>query len=147
MSARTKARKRATDVLYAADVRAVPIAEVLSQEAARAEHEPERAASWAYARQIVLGVETHGDEIDELLRTYSRGWRLERMPALDRAILRIGVWELRWNDDIPDAVAITEAVEAAKTYSTEDSGKFVHGVLGRIGELTATREEPQRDNG
>ena len=139
MSARTKARKRAMDVLYASDVRGVPVADVLAQEAARAELEPERAASWAYARQIVLGVEEHRDEIDESLTRTSRGWRLDRMPAIDRAILRIGVWELRWNDDIPAAVAITEAVEAAKTYSTDDSGKFVHGVLGRISEAAPDR--------
>lgn len=136
MGARTKARKRATDVLFAADIRSVPVAEVLQQEAARAANEPERAASWAYAREIVLGIEDHRDEIDELLAGYSHGWPLERMPALDRAILRVGVWELRWNDEVPAAVAITEAVEAAKTYSTDDSGRFVHGVLGRIGELS-----------
>lgn len=134
MSARTKARKRAMDVLYAADVRACPVESVLADEQARADAQPERAASWRYAREIVLGVQAHRDEIDEHLRVTSRGWRLERMPALDRAILRIGVWELVWNDEIPAAVAIMEAVEAAKTYSTDDSGKFVHGVLGRIGE-------------
>lgn len=139
MSARTKARKRAMDLLYVADVRERPLEEVLADEAARAADEPERAASWRYARQIVLGVIERRGEIDELLRTHAHGWRLERMPALDRAILRIGVWELTWNDEIPAAVAITEAVEAAKTYSTDDSGKFVHGVLGRIGELARTR--------
>lgn len=136
MSARTKARKRAMDLLYVADMRDRPLEEVLADEAARALDEPERAASWRYARQIVLGIIEHGDEIDELLRAHAHGWRLERMPALDRAILRIGVWELKWNDEIPIPVAITEAVESAKTYSTDDSGKFVHGVLGRIGELT-----------
>lgn len=138
MSARTKARKRAMDLLYIADMRERPLEEVLREEAARAELEPERAASWRYARQIVLGVVDRRDEIDDLLRAHAHGWRLERMPALDRAILRIGVWELKWNEEIPVAVAITEAVEAAKTYSTDDSGKFVHGVLGRIGELSRT---------
>ncbi|GGA57407.1 N utilization substance protein B [Pseudoclavibacter endophyticus] len=135
MGARTKGRRRATDVLYAADVRGVPVAEILAQEASRAEHEPERATSWAFARQILLGVGEHRDEIDELLTTYSRGWPLDRMPAVDRAILRVGVWELRWSSDVPPSVAITEAVESAKTLSTEDSGRFVHGVLGRIAEL------------
>lgn len=140
MSARTKGRKRAMDVLYSADVRDIDVAEVLAQEAALADQQPERATSWAFARQIVLGVIEHRDEIDELLSTYSHAWRLERMPALDRAILRIGVWELRWSDETPAAVAITEAVEAAKTYSTDDSGKFVHGVLGRIAELSRRTE-------
>lgn len=139
MSARTKARKRAMDLLYAADVRSCAVETVLADEQARAESQPERAVSWAYAKRIVLGVQEHRDEIDDLLRSTSRGWRLERMPALDRAILRIGVWEIGWNDDIPTAVAITEAVEAAKTYSTDDSGKFVHGVLGRIGERVPSR--------
>ncbi|KAB1657853.1 transcription antitermination factor NusB [Pseudoclavibacter chungangensis] len=134
MSARTKARKRAIDVLFAADVRDEPAAELLAQEAERARTQPERETSWRYAREIVLGVLEHQDEIDELLTSYARGWTLERMPALDRAILRMAVWEIRWNDEVPTAVAITEAVEAAKQYSTDDSGRFVHGLLGRIAE-------------
>lgn len=134
MSARTKARKRAVDILFAADLRDEPVAEVLAEEAERARTQPERESSWRYAREIVLGVMEHRDEIDELLTSYARGWTLERMPALDRAILRAAVWEIRWNDEVPPAVAITEAVEAAKQYSTDDSGKFVHGVLGRIAE-------------
>lgn len=134
MSARTKARKRAIDLLFAADVRGTQLEELLAQEAERARDEPEREASWRYARQIVLGVLEHGDEIDELLTSYARGWTLARMPALDRAILRVGVWEIRWNDEVPAAVAITEAVQAAGQYSTDDSPRFVHGVLARIAE-------------
>lgn len=122
------------DLLFAADVRQTPVEELLAAEAERAQHEPERLTSWKYAREIVLGVIEHGDDIDDAISTTSRDWKLERMPALDRAILRIAVWEIRYNDDIPTAVAITEAVEAAKQYSTDDSGKFVHGILGRIGE-------------
>lgn len=134
MSARTKARKRAIDLLFAADVRGTQLEELLAQEAERARDEPEREASWRYARQIVLGILERGDEIDELLTSYARGWTLERMPALDRAILRVGVWEIRWNDEVPAAVAITEAVQAAGQYSTDDSPRFVHGVLARIAE-------------
>lgn len=134
MGARTKARKRAMDVLFAADVRGEDPSEVLAAEAARAAGEPDRAASWAYARQIVEGVIEHRAEIDELIASTARGWTLERMPAVDRAILRIAVWEMQRNPKVPAAVAIDEAVEAAKQFSTDDSGKFVHGVLGRLGD-------------
>ena len=78
------------------------------------------------------GVIDHRDEIDELIETYSQGWTLARMPTLDRGIIRIGIWELRHNDEIPDAVAISEAVELAQTLSTDDSASFVNGLLGRI---------------
>ena len=132
MSARTKARKRALDMLYSADMRQVPVEQVLAVEAERAVGEPERQASWLYAREIVDGIVDHREEIDELITTHSRGWSLERMPAVDRALLRIGVWEILYNDEVPAAVAIDEAVELAKEFSTDDSGSFVHGVLGRI---------------
>ncbi len=132
MSARSKARKRALDILFSADVRGEEIAVTLAAEAARAAAEPAREASWLYAREIADGVIDHGDEIDELIRTHSRDWKLERMPAVDRAVLRIGVWELLFNDEVPTAVAIDEAVELVKEFSTEESGSFVHGVLARI---------------
>jgi N utilization substance protein B len=133
VGARTKARKRAIDILYSADVRGIPYARVLADAAERAAHEPAREASWLYAREIVDGVIDHSEEIDELLRTYAQGWTLERMPAVDRAILRMGVWELLHNPTIPDAVAISEAVEQATILSTDDSAKFVNGLLAKIG--------------
>ena len=132
MSARTKARKRAIDILYAADVRQVTIPESLALEAQRAVSEPARMASWLYARDIIDGVVDHREEIDELIETYSQGWTLVRMPVVDRAILRIGIWEILFNDAVPHAVAIDEAVEAAKILSTDDSAGFVNGLLGRI---------------
>jgi len=132
MSARTKARKRALDVLYAADVRHRPLAEALAEADGRAASEPDRRTSWAYAAQIVQGVIDHGDEIDEQLRTYARDWPLERMPVVDRALLRLGAWEILFNPEVPDAVAVAEAVELAGELSTEDSARFVNGVLGRI---------------
>jgi len=132
MSARSKARKRAVDMLYAADVRGLPLADVVAAEAARAASEPERQASWLYARELVDGVADHREEIDELIRTYAQGWSLERMPVVDRAILRIGVWEVVFNDEVPAAVAIDEAVAAAGSLSTEGSPGFVNGLLGRI---------------
>lgn len=133
MSARSKARKRALDLLYAADVRQVPVAELLEAEAQRAAGEPQRQASWLYAREIVDGVSDHRAEIDDLIAAHAQGWTLARMPAVDRAILRIGVWELLHNDEVPAAVAIDEAVEAAKELSTDESSGFVHGVLAAIG--------------
>ncbi|MDJ1371062.1 transcription antitermination factor NusB [Gulosibacter molinativorax] len=132
MSARTKARKRALDMLFQADLVERPLAEVLADEQVRAAGEPEREASWRYARQIVSGVAEHFDDIDTEIEATSREWRLERMPRVDRAILRIGVWEIRYNEEVPNAVAIAEAVSSATEYSTEDSSRFINGVLGRI---------------
>ena len=132
MSARTKARKRALDILFQSDVRGEDLATTLAAEAKRAANEPAREASWLYAREIVDGIIDNRDEIDEQITTFSKDWSLARMPAVDRALLRIGVWELLYNDAVPTAVAIDEAVELAKEFSTDDSGAFVHGVLARI---------------
>ena len=132
MSARTKARKRALDILFSSDVRGDDLGVTLAAEATRAASEPAREASWLYAREIVDGIIDHRDEIDEHITTHSRDWKLERMPAVDRALLRIGAWEILHNDEVPTAVAIDEAVELAKEFSTDDSGAFVNGVLARI---------------
>lgn len=132
MSARTKARKRALDVLFSADLRQIPLNEALEAEANRAVNEPDREASWLYAREILDGIIDHGVEIDETIATYSRAWTLERMPTVDRAIIRIAVWEILFNPEVPSAVAIDEAVEAAKSLSTEESAGFVNGLLATI---------------
>ncbi|MFT4220398.1 MAG: transcription antitermination factor NusB [Microbacterium sp.] len=132
MSARTKARKRALDILFQADLRDEDVASILAAEAKRAASEPAREQSWLYAREIVDGVIDNRDEIDEQITTFARDWSLARMPAVDRAVLRIGAWEILYNDQVPTAVAIDEAVDLAKELSTEDSGAFVHGVLARI---------------
>lgn len=132
MSARTKARKRALDILFQADVRGQEPAVILAAEAARAASEPAREASWLYAREIVDGVIDNTDAIDEQIATFSKDWSLARMPAVDRAVLRLAVWEILYNPDVPSAVAIDEAVELAKELSTDDSGAFVHGILARI---------------
>jgi N utilization substance protein B len=133
VSARSKSRKRALDVLYGADVRGESInATLLAEENRQLADPTRRANSWAYAKQIVDGVVAHGDEIDELIETYSQGWPIERMPAVDRAIIRIGIWELLFNPEVPDGVAIAEAVESAQSLSTDDSSGFVNGLLGRI---------------
>jgi N utilization substance protein B len=132
LSARTKARKRALDILFQADVRGEELPTMLAVEAKRAANEPAREASWLYAREIVDGVIDNRDAIDEQITTFAKDWSLARMPAVDRAVLRIGVWEILYNDEVPAAVAIDEAVELAKEFSTDDSGSFVHGVLARI---------------
>ncbi|KQX06795.1 MULTISPECIES: transcription antitermination factor NusB [unclassified Leifsonia] len=135
MSARTKARKRALDILYSADMRQISVPQALAVEAERAASEPAREASWLYAREIVDGVVDNQAEIDELIETYAQGWTLKRMPAIDRALIRIGIWEIVFNDEVPDGVAISEAVEAATVLSTDDSAGFVNGLLAKISQV------------
>ena len=132
MSARSKARKRALDMLYGSDVRGESLQAVLDAETLRAAKEPTRSTSWGYARDIAQGVIEHAAEIDETIESYAHGWTLARMPAVDRAILRMGVWEVQFNPEVPDSVAIAEAVELAGSLSTEESSGFVNGLLGRI---------------
>ncbi len=119
-------------MLFQADVRGESLALIVAAEAKRAASEPDRAASWLYAREIVDGVGDHREEIDELISSYAQGWTIDRMPNVDRAVLRLASWELLHNPDVPSAVAIDEAVELAKQYSTDDSARFVNGVLGKI---------------
>lgn len=137
MSARTKARKRALDLLYGADVRGLELAEAIATEAARAQGNPQRASSWPYAREIAQGVADHADEIDELIETYAQGWTIKRMPAVDRAIVRMGTWEIVFNPEVPDPVAIAEAVGFATELSTEESSGFVNGLLAKIASTKA----------
>jgi len=132
VSARTKARKRALDLLYGADLREISLNNAIAVESERAATEPARQESWRYALQIVTGIAEHGDEIDELIETYAQGWTIDRMPVLDRALVRIGIWEIMFNDEVPDAVAISEAVKLAGELSTDDSAGFVNGLLARI---------------
>ena len=132
MSARTKARKRAIDAVFAADLRKISPLTLLDEVAGLTADRQNQDEIFGYARQIVNGVIENHDEIDDLLDTYSQGWALDRMPNLDRAILRCAVWEIMHNDDVPDAVAINEAVEMAKELSTDDSGSFINGPLSRI---------------
>ena len=132
MSSRTKARKRALDILFGADVRDQPIAAMLDEEAGRAAAQPQRESSWPYAREIVEGVESNLTAIDAAIVEHAQGWTLERMPALDRALARLATWEILFNDEVPDGVAIAEAVESATVLSTEDSAGFLNGLLGGI---------------
>jgi transcription antitermination protein NusB len=133
MPARRRARKRALDVLYEADIRSLPLEQVLTAYVARLD-EP-RPAHLPYAESLVRGVDAHRERIDELISSYAEGWTLERMPPVDRNLARIAIYELLWVDDIDPPVAITEAVELAKQLSTDDSPRFLNGVLGRIAEF------------
>jgi N utilization substance protein B len=135
MPARRKARKRALDVLYEADLRSLPPEQVLTAYVARLEQP--RPEHLPYAMSLVKGVAAHRDRIDELIGSYAEGWTLERMPPVDRNLARIAVYELLWVDDIDPPVAITEAVELAKQLSTDDSPRFLNGVLGRIAEFAS----------
>ncbi len=132
MPARSKARKRALDVLFEAELRGQPVLDVLAERADQTPPLP------AYAADLVRGVYAHQQRIDELLARYAAGWTLDRMPAVDRNLLRIGAFELLWADDIPDAVAISEAVRLARDLSTEGSPAFVNGLLARLLDLKPT---------
>jgi N utilization substance protein B len=136
MPARRKARKRALDVLYEADMREAPIPEVLTSALGRID--PPKPEYLGYTISLVEGVAEHLDRIDELIGSYAEGWTLERMPAVDRNLARIAVYELLYVDEIDDPVAISEAVELAKQLSTDDSPRFLNGVLARIAQY-ATR--------
>lgn len=130
MSARGKARNRALEVLFEAEQRSVSAFDVL-----RARRERTDQIVNPYTLEIVEGVVSLQPAIDEFLETYSQGWTLERMPSVDRIILRIGAWELLYNDDVPDGVAVSEAVALAKTLSTDESPSFINGLLGRLQQL------------
>jgi N utilization substance protein B len=130
VSARGKARNRALDVLFEAEQRSLSAFDVL-----RSRREKTDQIVNPYTLEIVEGVVSHQTAIDEFLETYSQGWTLERMPSVDRTILRIGTWELLYNDDVPDGVAVSEAVALAKTLSTDESPSFINGLLGRLQQL------------
>ena len=127
MSARTKARKRALDVLFAAELRGETATEALDRAIAEGE-----GPTNDYTVVLVRGVEEHRERIDEVLTTYAEGWTLQRMPAVDRNVLRLGVWELLWAPDVPDPVAITAAMALVSELSTDESPQFVNGVLGAV---------------
>jgi N utilization substance protein B len=135
MSSRTKARKAALDLLFEADQRGVNVAELLGQRLATPARE---APVRDYTAALVRGTVEHWTSINELITTWSQGWTLERMPAVDRAILRLGTFEVVHGADVPEAVAISEWVGLATELSTDESPKFVNGLLGRIAEIKPT---------
>ncbi len=126
MSARRKARKRALDFLYEADLRGTNALELYL---ARGSDE---LAQEAYVEKLLRGVAEHQNKLDELIMTYAQGWDMDRMPAIDRNLLRLSIYELLWEPELDEKIAINEAVEMAAELSTNDSSSYINGVLGRI---------------
>ena len=163
MKERRLARRLALDVLYEAAIRdSLPLETFRSRQTAgwdqtAAPHEDEPESMWesedpapetiAYARSLVAGVQEHQAEIDELIARYADRWALDRMPIVDRSLVRIALFELLWGESIPVPVAINEAVELAKFFSTDDSGRFINGLLGRVVEEMADLEGAAPEGG
>jgi len=133
--ARRKSRRRALDALYSADLRRLQARDLLAETVTRMGRDVP--AHMAYATELVEGVAAHAARIDELLSSYAEGWTLDRMPVIDRNLARIAVYEMLYRDDIDDVVAISEAVTLAQELSTDESPKFLNGLLGRIAEYAA----------
>jgi N utilization substance protein B len=141
VSARRKARKRALDVLFAADVRGAEIDDVFAEETGREHPDPARFGDADYATDLIHGVAAHIQDIDSRLSAVATDWPLARLAAVDRTILRLASYEIVYRDDIPTAVAVSEAGELAQEYSTDESRSFVQGVLGALAKQHETSSE------
>ena len=137
MSARSKARKQTLDLLYESDIRSSDLLELLSLRDVVEDGVDARPIR-EYTRLLVEGVHLHKRKIDELISTYAQGWDMDRLAAVDRNILRLGIFEILWQDEIDDAIIIDEALTLAQSLSTEESAGFIHGVLGRIVSIKAS---------
>ena len=137
MSARSKARKQALDLLYETDIRGTNLVETLMSRDVPAEG-PDARPIRDYTRDLVNGVSDNRRKIDELITTYAQGWDMDRLPAVDRNILRLGIYEILWSTSVPTSVAIDEALVLAKELSSDESSKYIHGVLGRIASIKDT---------
>ena len=137
MSARSKARKQALDLLYETDIRGTNLVETLVSRDVPAEG-PDARPIRDYTKELVNGVSENRRKIDELITTYAQGWDMDRLPAVDRNILRLGIYEILWAKDVPTSVAIDESLVLAKELSSDDSSKYIHGVLGRIASIKET---------
>ncbi len=126
MSARRKARKRALDILFEADMRGVSAVVLLE------ERPVDEISEGQYSRELVQGVTLNQPKIDELIHTYAEGWDMDRMPTVDRNLLRIALFEILWLGDLDDKIAVSEAVEIAQELSTKDSAAYINGILGRV---------------
>jgi transcription antitermination protein NusB len=135
VAARSKARRRAFQILFEADQRGASVRNVLADSIRLARSDDHQPPVNEYTMQLVEGYADHVERIDELIATYAVDWDLDRMPAADRNIVRLGTYELVWETDTPDAVAIDEAVQLAKEFSTAESPAFVNGLLGRFKDL------------
>ncbi len=134
MSARSKARKQTLDILYEADIRGTQPLDILASRDVT-EEGPDARPIRDYTRELITGVSEHRRKIDELNATYAQGWDMDRLPAVDRNIMRLALFEILWSDGLADAVAIDEALTLAKELSTDESAGYIHGVLGRIASI------------
>ena len=130
MSTRSKARKAALDLLYEGDIRKASASALMLHRITDVEY-----VIRDFTKELIDGVVANRRKIDELITTYSQGWDMDRMPVIDRNILRLGIYELLWSKEVPEAVAISEALELAQTLSTEESSKYINGVLSKILEI------------
>jgi len=134
VSARSKARKQSLDLLYEGDIRGQSPADLLALRDV-VEEGPDARPIREYTKELIAGISENRRKIDELISTYAQGWDMDRLPAVDRNILRLGIFEILWCKDLADAVAIDEALNLAKELSTDDSATYIHGVLGRIASI------------
>jgi N utilization substance protein B len=134
VSARSKARKQSLDLLYEGDIRGQEPAELLVLRDV-IEEGPDSRPIREYTKELISGIADNRRKIDELISTYAQGWDMDRLPAVDRNILRLGIYEILWCKDLDDAVAIDEALNLARELSTDDSAGYIHGVLGRISNI------------
>ena len=134
MSARSKARKQALDLLYEADIRGASALELL-QSRDVVEEGPDARPIREFTKELISGVSENTRKIDELITTYAQGWDMDRLPAVDRNILRLAIYEIVWSTDLADGIAIDEALTLAKGLSTDESAGYIHGVLGKISSI------------
>jgi N utilization substance protein B len=134
VSARSKARKQSLDLLYEADIRGTLALDILQSRDIE-EEGPDARPIREYTKEIITGIAEHKRKIDELIATYAQGWDMDRLPAVDRNILRLAIFELLWGKELTDSIIIDEALTLAKDLSTDDSAGYIHGVLGRISSI------------
>ena len=134
MSARSKARKQALDILYESDIRSSSALATLEARDV-VEDGPDARPIREFTKELISGVSENKRKIDELIATYAQGWDMDRLAAVDRNILRLGIYEIVWSDDLADGIAIDEAISLAKDLSTDDSATFIHGLLGKIASI------------
>jgi N utilization substance protein B len=134
MSARSKARKQALDILYESDIRKSDTLSILESRSV-VEEGPDARPIREFTRELIEGVVAHKRKIDELIATYAQGWDMDRLAAVDRNILRLGIYEIIWNEELADGIAIDEAITLAQDLSTDDSATFIHGLLGKISSI------------
>ena len=134
MSARSKARKQTLDLLYEADIRGASASDLMALRDV-IEEGPDARPIREFTKTLVSGVSDNKRNIDELITTYAQGWDMDRLPAVDRNILRLGIFEIVWSDDLDDGIAIDEALNLARELSTDESAGYIHGVLGRISSI------------